>query len=50
MPIVKAGTTEKLIERLVPEKYADPDYLADFLLTYRSFTSPQVILQTLEEM
>ncbi len=47
VPIVKGGTLEKLIDRLVPEKYPDPEYLGQFLLTYRSFTTPEKILETL---
>lgn len=49
LPIVKAGSTERLIDRLVPEKYPDPDYLGQFLLTYRSFTVPEKILDRLVE-
>jgi len=50
MPTVKAATPEKLIERLVPEKYPDPNYLSHFLLTYRSFTTPDKILEILENL
>lgn len=67
MPLVKAGTVERLIERLVPEKYPgkieillyivtdvvcglDPSYISHFLLTYRSFTSPEKVLEKLIEL
>lgn len=47
MPDVKAATPEKLLEKLVPEQYPDPNYLSHFLLTYRSFTTPEKILDYL---
>lgn len=50
MPIVKAGSPQRLIERLAPEKYADTDYLSHFLLTYRSFTTPDAIFDTLSNL
>lgn len=46
-PEVKAGTLVKLVERLTFEKYPDPNYLRQFLLTYRSFTDPETLIKLL---
>ena len=48
-PVVRGGTREKLVERLTYEKYPDPDYMADFLLTYKSFMTPNELLELLRE-
>eukprot|EP01137_Pigoraptor_chileana_P018610 Opistho-2@78357 len=45
--VVKAGTLEKLVERLTHEKSLDPHYPTAFMLTYRSFTSPEDLLALL---
>ena len=47
-PVIKAATLEKLVERLTYEKYPDPDYTQAFLLTYRTFTSPNELLNILK--
>eukprot|EP01102_Stenamoeba_stenopodia_P006360 TRINITY_DN1744_c0_g3_i1.p1 TRINITY_DN1744_c0_g3~~TRINITY_DN1744_c0_g3_i1.p1 ORF type:complete len:906 (-),score=236.37 TRINITY_DN1744_c0_g3_i1:10-2727(-) len=46
---VKGGTVRKLIEKLTSAGAIDPDYLTAFLLTYRSFTTPNVLLDELIE-
>lgn len=48
-PTIRAATLTKLIERLTFDEYADVDYLADFLLTFRSFTSPNELLSLLKQ-
>jgi hypothetical protein len=45
--LIKAATIEKLIERATTEKYADPSFLLIFLLTYRSFMTPEDLLNGL---
>jgi len=45
--IVKAGTLEKLVERVTYEKWPDPEYQMCFLLTYRSFCTPMELLNIL---
>jgi len=46
--IVIKGTTEKLLDRLLDEGYLvdDPNYVQDFLLTYRTFLSDPNIIST----
>lgn len=46
-PAVKAGTLEKLVERLTNEHHPDMMYTNAFLLTYNSFVSPTVLLDLL---
>ena len=40
---------EALVERLTYEKYPDPEFMQDFLLTYRSFTTPTELMQMVFE-
>mmetsp|Transcript_26275 Transcript_26275/g.29252 ORF Transcript_26275/g.29252 Transcript_26275/m.29252 type:complete len:1079 (-) Transcript_26275:138-3374(-) len=44
---IKAATFEKLIEKLTSPKFSDNDLLFDFLLTYRSFATPFVVVDAM---
>eukprot|EP01119_Soliformovum_irregulare_P004557 TRINITY_DN1560_c0_g1_i1.p1 TRINITY_DN1560_c0_g1~~TRINITY_DN1560_c0_g1_i1.p1 ORF type:complete len:1166 (+),score=383.87 TRINITY_DN1560_c0_g1_i1:136-3633(+) len=46
-PQIRAATVERLVQRLTYEKYPDPNLVATFLLTYRSFTTPQHLMNLL---
>lgn len=45
--IIEAGTLTKLVERLTHEKYPDTNYMSSFLMTFRTFTTPNDLLDLL---
>jgi hypothetical protein len=48
--LVTAGTLNKLVEKMAAEDGEhDWDFVKTFLLTYQSFTTPQVLLKKLIE-
>ena len=46
---VLCGTLNKLVERLTDDKTHDLNYVKTFLLTYRSFTTPEILLKKIIE-
>ena len=44
---VRAASVNKLVELLTSPTYADPDFAPQFLLTYRTFMTPQMLLKKL---
>jgi hypothetical protein len=47
-PAVRSAILEKLIVGLTPETYSDPDFIYSFLLSYRTVTTPDILLQLLQ--
>ncbi|KAJ5074401.1 guanine nucleotide exchange factor [Anaeramoeba ignava] len=46
---IRAATLNKLIENLTPELTVDLSFVKTFLLTYQSFTTPEILFQKLVE-
>lgn len=46
-PQIRGGTPKCLVKRLTLQKYPDPEYMPAFLLTYRSFMTPEELLSEL---
>ncbi|KCV69599.1 hypothetical protein H696_04019 [Fonticula alba] len=48
-PQIRAASVAKLVEHLTHERYNNPHFIGEFLLTYRSFTEPGTLLRLLTE-
>lgn len=46
---LQAASVAKLVEHLTHERYNNPHFIGEFLLTYRSFTEPGTLLRLLTE-
>lgn len=47
---IRQATLDKLLERLTDLRFLSIDFLNTFLLTYRVFTDPMVILNALKDL
>lgn len=49
IPTIRAATLTKLVERLTFDEYSDPNFLLQFLLTSKSFCTPDALFSLLIE-
>eukprot|EP01094_Clydonella_sp_ATCC50884_P016857 TRINITY_DN2846_c0_g1_i1.p1 TRINITY_DN2846_c0_g1~~TRINITY_DN2846_c0_g1_i1.p1 ORF type:complete len:1130 (-),score=536.32 TRINITY_DN2846_c0_g1_i1:96-3485(-) len=48
-PPIKGGTVVKLVERVTYDKSPDMNYMMAFLMTYKTFSSPEELLELLDK-
>eukprot|EP00002_Diphylleia_rotans_P026747 TRINITY_DN534_c1_g3_i2.p1 TRINITY_DN534_c1_g3~~TRINITY_DN534_c1_g3_i2.p1 ORF type:complete len:1016 (-),score=233.74 TRINITY_DN534_c1_g3_i2:791-3838(-) len=46
---IKLATLNKLVERLLPQKTSNVTYMKTFITTYRSFTTPEMLLRKIRQ-
>jgi len=49
IPLIRAATLEKLVEKLTHHESVDADFVYEFLLTFRCFTTTHQVLKLLKE-